>query len=222
MRQGLTRGTGFAATEPSGTMVNPGKARSRRPNGATAGNGGAPVHVLIVEDHTDTRDVLETLLRTEGYEVTLAAVSTLPFVALATKVFGSRIHVLFRAVQEHFALLTTRVQENLAGARVVRAYVQEEREEALFRSEPEAQEEQRDHGVLRDQHAGEEHRAHDDDSQINPWISAAVPRTAGTSRHTERSTSGTTRRSTISSALLIASPMKQIALQNNSRARDRR
>lgn len=54
-------------------MVNPGKARPRRPDGATAGNGGAPVHVLIVEDHTDTRDVLETLLRTEGYEVTLAA-----------------------------------------------------------------------------------------------------------------------------------------------------
>lgn len=73
MRQGLTRGTGFAATEPSGTMVNSGKARSRRPNGATAGNGGAPVHVLIVEDHTDTRDVLETLLSTEGYDVTLAA-----------------------------------------------------------------------------------------------------------------------------------------------------
>jgi CheY-like chemotaxis protein len=54
-------------------MVNSGKARSRRPNGAPAGNGGTPVHVLIVEDHADTRDVLETLLRTEGYEVTLAA-----------------------------------------------------------------------------------------------------------------------------------------------------
>lgn len=29
--------------------------------------------ILIIEDHTDTRELLEMLLRTEGYEVTLAA-----------------------------------------------------------------------------------------------------------------------------------------------------
>jgi CheY-like chemotaxis protein len=32
----------------------------------------APVHVLVIEDHDDTRDILDMLLRTEGYEVTLA------------------------------------------------------------------------------------------------------------------------------------------------------
>ena len=32
-----------------------------------------PVHILVIEDHDDTRDVLEILLRTEGYEVTLAS-----------------------------------------------------------------------------------------------------------------------------------------------------
>jgi len=31
-----------------------------------------PVHILVMEDHDDTRDVLDMLLRTEGYEVTLA------------------------------------------------------------------------------------------------------------------------------------------------------
>ena len=32
-----------------------------------------PVHILVIEDHDDTRDVLDMLLRTEGYEVTLAS-----------------------------------------------------------------------------------------------------------------------------------------------------
>jgi CheY-like chemotaxis protein len=54
-------------------MVNPGKARSRRSTTAvTGGTASAPVHVLIVEDHADTREVLDTLLRTEGYEVSIA------------------------------------------------------------------------------------------------------------------------------------------------------
>ena len=30
------------------------------------------VHILVIEDHDDTRDVLDILLRTEGYDVTLA------------------------------------------------------------------------------------------------------------------------------------------------------
>ncbi len=32
----------------------------------------SPVHVLVIEDHDDTRDVLDILLRTQGYDVTLA------------------------------------------------------------------------------------------------------------------------------------------------------
>jgi CheY-like chemotaxis protein len=41
---------------------------------ATKGTGlrPPPVHILVIEDHDDTRDVLDMLLRTEGYEVTLA------------------------------------------------------------------------------------------------------------------------------------------------------
>jgi ATP-binding cassette subfamily B protein len=38
---------------------------------------------------------------------------------------GSAIHRRFEAVQEHFSTMTTRAQENIAGARIVRAYRQE-------------------------------------------------------------------------------------------------
>lgn len=58
-------------TQPN--MASPGKARSRRSTtGVTGSAAGSPVHVLIVEDHADTREVLDTLLRTEGYEVSIA------------------------------------------------------------------------------------------------------------------------------------------------------
>ena len=64
--------------------------------------------------------------------LTLLALGTLPFVAIATTFFGSRIHRLFQAVQEQFSSLSTHVQENLAGVRVVRAYAREEAQERGF------------------------------------------------------------------------------------------
>ncbi|MGH9382042.1 MAG: ABC transporter ATP-binding protein [Thermoanaerobaculia bacterium] len=65
--------------------------------------------------------------------LTLLALAPMPLVAVATKVFGQRIHQLFERVQEQFSNLSAKVQENLSGVRVVRAYVQEEAEHAAFR-----------------------------------------------------------------------------------------
>ncbi len=64
--------------------------------------------------------------------MTLVAAGVLPLIAIVTTVFGRRIHVLFDRVQEQFSTLSTKVQENLAGARVVRAYVREAAEEEAF------------------------------------------------------------------------------------------
>jgi ATP-binding cassette, subfamily B, multidrug efflux pump len=64
--------------------------------------------------------------------LTLLALSTMPLVALVTQVFGARIHLLFERVQESFSDLTTKVQENIAGVRVVRAYAQETGERRVF------------------------------------------------------------------------------------------
>jgi len=64
--------------------------------------------------------------------LTLVSLATMPLVAWVTHFVGQRIHVLFEQVQESFSDLSTRVQENLAGVRVVRAYAREDSERRLF------------------------------------------------------------------------------------------
>jgi ABC-type multidrug transport system fused ATPase/permease subunit len=48
-----------------------------------------------------------------------------PFLAIATGVFSATMRHLYLAVQQQFGVVTTRLQENLAGVRVVRAFARE-------------------------------------------------------------------------------------------------
>ena len=72
------------------------------------------------------------MLRIDG-RLTLLALLPMVAAAVVTIRLGRAIHARFEAVQEHFSALTTRAQENLAGARVVRAYRQEAAELAALR-----------------------------------------------------------------------------------------
>jgi ATP-binding cassette subfamily B multidrug efflux pump len=60
--------------------------------------------------------------------LTLWVLLPAPVVAVAVWFFGKTIHDLYERIQAALATLTARVQENLAGVRVVRAYAQEEAE----------------------------------------------------------------------------------------------
>lgn len=64
----------------------------------------------------------------------LTLVSLLPMILLSVAVYHSvkKIHMLFEKVQEQFANLNSRAQENLAGIRVVKAYAREANEIASF------------------------------------------------------------------------------------------
>lgn len=64
--------------------------------------------------------------------LTLLALIPLLILPMLTIRMGKAIHDRFEAVQEHFSTLTTRAQENLSGARIVRAYRQEAAEIARF------------------------------------------------------------------------------------------
>src|SRR5947208_1510097 len=63
------------------------------------------------------------------------ALLAVPVIAGLVQFFGARIHVRFKAVQDKFGQLSARVQENLAGVRVVRAFGQEQREIDAFSAE---------------------------------------------------------------------------------------
>ena len=67
-------------------------------------------------------------------DVKLALLSTLPlpFITLLFVWVGRAIERRFLAVQTQFGVLTTFVQENFSGARVIKAYVQEDNEAAAF------------------------------------------------------------------------------------------
>jgi ATP-binding cassette subfamily B multidrug efflux pump len=60
--------------------------------------------------------------------LTLWVLLPVPVVAVVVQHFGKVIHELYEKIQASLATLSARVQENLAGVRVVRAYAQEEAE----------------------------------------------------------------------------------------------
>jgi ATP-binding cassette subfamily B protein len=70
-----------------------------------------------------------------GYSPRLTAISLLPLALLPPAMihFGREIHRRFERIQDQFGVISTMVQENLSGVRIVRAYVQEEAQEREFR-----------------------------------------------------------------------------------------
>ena len=64
--------------------------------------------------------------------LTLYAFLPLPVVSIVIQYFGKRIHERFERIQAMFSEISARVQENLSGARVIRAYTQENAEIAAF------------------------------------------------------------------------------------------
>jgi ATP-binding cassette subfamily B protein len=75
--------------------------------------------------------VVAVMLWTD-WRLTAVVLLPTPLVSLAVLVLGRRVHARAEKVQAMFAEISARVQENLAGVRVVRAYAQEEAESRKF------------------------------------------------------------------------------------------
>lgn len=66
------------------------------------------------------------MARTTNIKLTLIALITLPFITLTVNKFGKVIYKRFTLVQEAFSNLTDTTQENFAGIRVIKSFVQED------------------------------------------------------------------------------------------------
>lgn len=92
-----------------------------------------PGIMYLVNTTVTTAVSLALMLR---YSVSLALIAIIPLALLPFVMihFGRRIHRQFDRIQEQFGTLSTMVQENLAGVRIVRAYVQEQAQADEFES----------------------------------------------------------------------------------------
>ncbi|MFZ0911909.1 MAG: ABC transporter ATP-binding protein [Candidatus Korobacteraceae bacterium] len=67
--------------------------------------------------------------------LTLFAFLPLPVVSIVVQHFGRKIHERFERIQAMFSNISAKAQENFSGARLIRAYVQEQAEIASFERE---------------------------------------------------------------------------------------
>lgn len=64
--------------------------------------------------------------------LTMYALIPFPIMVLVVYKLMGKVHDIFKEAQEQFSKITTHAQENISGIRVVKAYVQEEREKRYF------------------------------------------------------------------------------------------
>lgn len=74
-----------------------------------------------------------TMMARVDHRMALISLAAVPVVAGLVSYFGQRIHNLSKSVQDYFGDISARVQENLSGVRVVRAFTQEDHEIETFK-----------------------------------------------------------------------------------------
>ncbi len=76
--------------------------------------------------------IVLTIMILLNVELTIFALLPLPFLSIVVFILGKKIHQRFTLIQEKFSELTTFVQENFSGIRVIKAYVREESESEKY------------------------------------------------------------------------------------------
>jgi ATP-binding cassette subfamily B protein len=98
---------------------------ARATNDASAVRVAVGPAVITLLDTFFAAALIIPLMLSISWKLTILSVCAMPVMALSTKFFTKRIHHRFGQAQEHFGRLTDRVQESVAGVRLVRAYGRE-------------------------------------------------------------------------------------------------
>ena len=75
-----------------------------------------------------------TLMCRIDFQLAILSLIPLPILSIVVARMGARLHRCYEAIQESFATMTAKVQETLAGIRVVKAHAEEEGEYRVFRT----------------------------------------------------------------------------------------
>ena len=82
--------------------------------------------------------VITILLLLLDWKLALISLSVLPFISYRTVVINQKLRQLWMKIQQTIGIMGTVLQENLTGARVVRAFTREDYESEKFRKQAEA------------------------------------------------------------------------------------
>jgi len=88
--------------------------------------------VMYWAETTLTTALAISVMASVDWKMTLIALIPAPLVSVVVVYFGQKIHKRFEKIQAQFSDISSRVQENLNGARIVRAYAQEDAELKKF------------------------------------------------------------------------------------------
>lgn len=91
-----------------------------------------PGIVMFIDTTLFTILVLYKMVTYVDVRLTLVAIIPMPLIALSSLFLGKAIRRRFKDKQEAFAKMTDLVQENISGIRVIKAFVQEAEEMAVF------------------------------------------------------------------------------------------
>ncbi len=77
------------------------------------------------------------ILISKNWQLAVLSLMTLPILVIVAQRFSSRVRPLFRLAQNQLGDLTTRIQDNLTGLRIVKAFAQEDAEIQRFKDQNE-------------------------------------------------------------------------------------
>ncbi len=90
--------------------------------------------LMLVDATFMTTTSIILMATTVDWRLTVIGLLPMPLVAVMARYFGRVIHARFRKVQDAFSYMSGRAEENIAGIRVVKSFVQEEPQKEIFRA----------------------------------------------------------------------------------------